>query len=514
MISSEIATLGVELQFTNVEKLKKQVDSLTKELARQTQKLPPAPDFSFRDIIPDYKELKGAASQYNELGQAFGYNSKVALEAKSRIDLLNKSIGLTSGEMAQLLQKTRQVNFDFLTLLFAGMLMRDTFGGALKSIAAGYDEITKKNSAFGIATTKLSANFNYLKFAIGRALDDPRIINAIEFISDKINDLADYLADNSWASTGIIVGLGFLAAVGASAMFISSVIQFKEMFGILKAMAKLDISKITGKVDDLVAKLGGIQNIKLAFGVAGVALSGLDAYSDFISKESESLFERFVDVAGWTLAGGLIGGLPGAFLGFFLGFTIEAIDLAYEKGVLDEAWESFKNIVFGNAIGVVPNVIIEGINLFKNKDSLLNAQKEIETEIKNLDTFAEPLKIVSQDLGTIEENKISEQQLESMAKFREELMDLDSTRLQELISNYGELKTGMDNVINITPALLDQLELVETQFEEMTSKSDALGASITNLTNKLNNLNGKTFTYTVREKREVVTKNYSTTKSG
>ena len=130
-----------------------------------------------------------SAFTVNKLSDEFGTNSIFAQNARRALSDYTASVGLTEKTTKKALKATKQLNFGFLSLIFGGQALKATFGGALKSIVSDFNRITGLQSEFGKATQKTQANFSFLKFAIGNALNQPFVISTIELLSDGIEYL-------------------------------------------------------------------------------------------------------------------------------------------------------------------------------------------------------------------------------------------------------------------------------------------------------------------------------------
>jgi len=104
------------------------------------------------------------------------------------------------------------------------------------------------NSEFTKHLLKLRASFGYLKFAIANALNSPAIIRAIEWFTDRIVILGDYLSEHPNMSLLILGVITSMLLIGKLASIASGILQFgmlmKIMGGAGAATAISNLSKL------------------------------------------------------------------------------------------------------------------------------------------------------------------------------------------------------------------------------------------------------------------------------
>jgi len=91
-----------------------------------------------------------------------------------------------------------------LSWMFFGMMIQRVMGGVLRSLANTYQTATQGNTGLGKATTRLSASWEFLKFTIMNALDNPGFIKFIDFITGAIQSVGDWVSENEWAAYTIL----------------------------------------------------------------------------------------------------------------------------------------------------------------------------------------------------------------------------------------------------------------------------------------------------------------------
>jgi len=91
-----------------------------------------------------------------------------------------------------------------LSWMFFGMMVQRTMSGVLRSLTNTYKVATQGDSALGNATTRLSASWEFLKFSIMNALDNPGFIRFIDWITRGIQWVGNFVAENEWAAYAIL----------------------------------------------------------------------------------------------------------------------------------------------------------------------------------------------------------------------------------------------------------------------------------------------------------------------
>ena len=279
-------------------------------------------------------KIRQLSSEYNVLRDSIGRAAPATKAARDRLFEFQKTAALTNTEMTRLNRSTRTFNFDFLTLMFAGQMLQRTFGGAIKSIVTDFNRLTEHQSAFGMATRNVSANFNYLKFAIGNALNNPMIVDAVEWLADGIQYVADVIDENPELAITIMAIMGAMAAIGIAAQIASAVIQVGMMGDAVKKL----VTHGGGK--------GAISTINFlkALSLVGTITIGTITFNDTLeitTDEKTKLVDRLINIGEWGLLGatfgfflgGVSGGLLGLKIGLGLGVLVNAIDFSLEDNV-------------------------------------------------------------------------------------------------------------------------------------------------------------------------------------
>ena len=227
--------------------------------------------------VGKYKKLQKAAKNYNSVVEDLGKNHPISQQARAEMDGFIKQLKITKGETTKLLHNNKKFKFDFLTLLFVGMMLTKTFGGMFRNIIDSYKKITGLHSVFNKSLLKLQAGFGYLKFAIANALNSPGIIKAIEWFTNAIVWLGDYLLEHPTLSQAILAVIAALVTIGTLASIASGLIQMSMLIDIASATKVLTAGKnleALGGGTKLFAKqveaLGAGSFSGLIIGVTGV----------------------------------------------------------------------------------------------------------------------------------------------------------------------------------------------------------------------------------------------------
>jgi len=251
----------------------------------------------------DRKELsniKNYASDFDYLNKTIGFTANATEAAQLKMMLYGKSIGLTTDEIKQfsktggksfdeviaktkkLKKVTQEFNFDFLSLIFGGMMLTSTFGGAIKSIASDYKRLTEGQDDFSKSVMGLQAEFNYLKFTIAGALNQPFVIDFIDSVSDRMEYLADVISDNPEMATWIMGIMVALAATGLAAQIAGNVQQVGLMGKALRDIILTDVEQ--DGVKSTILNLKSLKKIGVITISLAVTAAGLASINEYIKK--------------------------------------------------------------------------------------------------------------------------------------------------------------------------------------------------------------------------------------
>ncbi len=278
------------------------VSAQTKALQAQLDQVPTQKELTQEmvkteaEIIRVNEQLLNLGRSYNQLNNAGLLNQKTVSSLSKQYEHLAgiAGIGFTNAqrEVKRLAKATEQLNFDFLNLLFGGMVLERTFGGALRSIVDSFKKITGLQSEFNKATLRVSASWNFLKFAIGNALNSPFIIRGFLFISDLLEKMGDFFANNEKAALAFLAALALLALSGIIAIIASGFLQVAKVLSLMVDAAKLAVTALfTFAVTHPILTL-----ILITLAVIAAILLSFDAYKNKIA-EAWSAFTDILAIA-------------------------------------------------------------------------------------------------------------------------------------------------------------------------------------------------------------------------
>jgi len=110
-----------------------------------------------------------------------------------------------------------------LSLMFLGMQLQRTFGGITRSILNTYEQATEGNTAFNKSSMQLRAGWEFLKFSIANALNQPGIISFIDKIITIVDRIADWINETEHAGAIIFGVFAALAGVGGVLFFFNQI---------------------------------------------------------------------------------------------------------------------------------------------------------------------------------------------------------------------------------------------------------------------------------------------------
>jgi hypothetical protein len=152
------------------------------------------------------------------------YNTQDA--ATQKIIETGKQIELNKRRMDQFTESTRRFDMRWLSVMFTGMMVDRALSGALRSISNTYERATENQTALGQATMGLTASWEFLKFSIFNALDQPGIrwmidglINIVNWVSEGVNKFPLLTASVLGLVGLFAIGGKFATAIGGLAMF-------------------------------------------------------------------------------------------------------------------------------------------------------------------------------------------------------------------------------------------------------------------------------------------------------
>jgi len=295
------AKLYIDVEFRN---LNKQMDQMKSNMQKSvgSSKAMTGAMFNLNDITAANRGLMDVGKTYNRLADAGMLNNRVVAQLKRQFVELSKTAGNTitnlDKQFKSLTKSQKTFNFNFLTFLFAGMMLQRVFGGALRSIIDSYKKMTGMNSEFNKGVLKLNASWNFLKFSIANALNSPAVINGLQWLTDGLETMADFFAENEWAAQALLGTMAGLFALGSISLFIGSLMQmgmmldllWKGILGIKTAWMAVSAFFATSAGASILAALGWI-----ALAVGFIALTWRKDFDDLLGYLSTG-FSILIDL--------------------------------------------------------------------------------------------------------------------------------------------------------------------------------------------------------------------------
>ena len=222
--------------------LTNQIKKQMKEVVSSVSKIKTTKGSLFPDLEENSKAFKNIQTQAKRLlgiQDSLGTQNVIYKDQARLVNNLGKQMKLTTDQVKQLTKAQKGFNFNFLTFIFTGILLERVFGGALKSILNSYKEIAGVNSAFNRSVLKLSASWNFLKFSIADALNNPAVVNGVEFIIDSFEILADFISENEQLALSLLAILAGGFVIGKLVSLTGALLQLGILLALITAEAQL-----------------------------------------------------------------------------------------------------------------------------------------------------------------------------------------------------------------------------------------------------------------------------------
>jgi len=232
----------------------------------------------------------------------------------------------------RLYAQAKKFDMRMLSIMFAGMALKRAFGGALRSIHNSFKKAEDNTSELSRSTMGLNASWEFLKFSIFNALDQPVFLKMIEFLIKGVNWISKMI--NKYPELGIAIMAVFGAfAVGGTIMMIIGQFSlgWQALFGVGGVLAK--------------STAAGVAESQLAIGTGMSAISKMlkGAFLFYLIYDG---FKKFKDgdVAGifGALAAGAITWTAG--LGYGVAFYLAFKGIEWSSGKLMQASNEFRAV--------------------------------------------------------------------------------------------------------------------------------------------------------------------------
>jgi len=364
------------------------------------------------------KVLKGYVQELETIQMMYGKGSP---QAKQYFNSIIENTQFTAKELKTAQKNLAGFNFSFLSLIFGGIALEKTFGGAFKSLRDGYLEVADETDLFRKKTEGLADSFTLLKFTVFDAFaNSPLVQKLIQGLGDFVTWLAGIFEANPTLGVVITTFVGALGGLGTVLFTLGTAQQLFMAGGSFSAFTSAwrDFSLLNSKkiadnasaVETSAGKLSGIRNIGVggALALGALALTAVISTIEVFDKDNNSIGARAFNIASLAGLGALIGfyafGAIGAGIGGIIGATVgvvlNIIDVKIEKKDR-EAFNKARELVqtdintsFDKGITLsteeIENSVLEGINSFRDntRDELSDAFTEI-FERKELNIITE-----------------------------------------------------------------------------------------------------------------------------
>ena len=240
----------------------RQLNTMLTKVGRKKKKLDDETAHLISTMIKETRVLRqaksAAAARVRELDR----------QKKAR-EKLNKAM---QGSKVQLHRLSGAMISLSLSTLFFGMAIQRLMGSIVKGTISTFNKIMEESGYFGSATQQLAVHWEYLKFVIGRALND-YLLPLIPAIVEVIGKITNWIQEHPKLTTKILlwslaIGTALLALGTLGAAF-SGIFTFVTKF-----------SSVIGGAKGATAAVGGLSKVTSAF-AWGPFLAGLAAVAVF-----------------------------------------------------------------------------------------------------------------------------------------------------------------------------------------------------------------------------------------
>ncbi|OYT26322.1 MAG: hypothetical protein B6V02_02000 [Thermoprotei archaeon ex4572_64] len=409
-------------------------------------------DKQISDITEKQQKLMETGKMNNQLMQTYGKHSK---EASDYVAKMQQRWKLTGKEIAIATKNTKQMSFDFLTLLFGGMALQRTFGGMYRSMEEGYKSVSDDNDSYIKGLSKLSNAFTYVKFSMFDTFANVLVdTGALDKITDWLTDFGDLVNDYPEIGVVTLSLAGFFAVVGTAAIAGGQILQYRMMFDVIKGFSLLK----TGKLDKATKSIDFLQS-KLAKGIGvtgGILVTGF-AVKELVKSIKE---QNITGMIGNSIAAVL--GAAGAITSFFnpaigislviLGaitqrFTDYIVELENKEKLVRGVNESIDRYLGTIGIDATPDITLSPETI-KLQES--GVTQQVSDEFNNLNLTISPdfevstenIKIESVTDKIIKDILSSEDKVESLKKELETLgsSEADQTRYSDILAEVRSIE--------------------------------------------------------------------------
>jgi len=291
-----------------------------------------------------FANLKNALKDVVGLEKMDLKGSNLYRQRAKDVKLLNKNLGLTKKQLRAVKAEQKGMNFNFLTLLFAGMMLKRIGTALTRFVLPAMDKLNGVQLEGQRAILGMSAGYEFLKYTMFEAFTSGKLFQSVvETVLRWSENLSELIQKYPRITDAIALVGEALITLGTIAMFKSSVIQVgmmtKALFGPGGASGLISkIADIKGNLEGLSGAIGAGLTIKLA----------IDSFKLF-NEDGNSLVKRLslvLTAAGAGAAIGFsVGGVAGAGVGLLIGIGAGILINLLDIGIENNIGEKLKNII-------------------------------------------------------------------------------------------------------------------------------------------------------------------------
>lgn len=345
-----------------------------------------------------------------------------------------------------------------LSMMFMGMQLARTFNNILRSIKTTYDAATQGNTELGKGTTRLGASWEFLKFSIFNALNQPGMISFIDFLVNGIKWLGEWISEHKALGVAIMAAFGVLAVGGTILMMVG---QFSLFWFAVFGPAGLIAMKAAAGMGTTAAAAGTVTGAAATMMTAlGVIVGGgiiLFVLLDIFGRGDEPMTASrlFTHLGFAAIAGFMLGGPLGAFASASIIFLIDfamaggfgkKLEEFKKKGTLEQM-RSLLSPGFGFLPGTLGMDFFESFG--KGLSDFLTGSKDVTEATGNMttqtDLLNESVNIYSNEAipGVISADNTMIESLENVAT----QVYGNKEEVQEYIDKLNEIPTEKTTVV-------------------------------------------------------------------
>jgi len=207
------------------------------------------------------KVRKSLMSITDVLNASLGKRKSFDFNKQLKFDAVAASAKTTARNIMAATKESERFKMEWLGALFFGQAVSRVFSGALRAIHNTFQKVESNTSALSNATIGLSASWEFLKFSIFNALDQPFILRMVDGLIKMIN-MVSSLANRFPVITSQLVIIGGLFALGG--VILSGVAAWKLGMDSLNKILKttnLSLGTASNKLTAIKGLAEGLGNM-------------------------------------------------------------------------------------------------------------------------------------------------------------------------------------------------------------------------------------------------------------